>query len=123
MRRRLFAALVLCALLAAFATPPASAATGATAGPCEFVGKWRLTVSPYDATHLVVVFVVRGQDPGSVWQLFGSDDGHAFVPRTKSADQYGVVRARWRPIDRAGADDINAAGSTSGNSCTGSISY
>ena len=121
MRRRLSAVAALCAAIVLFGSTPASAAV--TGGPCQYMGHWRLTVGSYDATHLRVVFALRGQDPGSVWQFFGSDNGNAFVAKTKTADATGVVRVRWRPIDRAGSDAISTAGNTTGNSCSGSLTF
>ena len=123
MRERLPAVAALCAAIILFASTPASA--NVAGGPCQYMGHWRLTVGPYDPdpTHLRVVFALRGQDPGSVWQLFGSDNGNAFVPKTKTADPYGVVRVRWRPLDRAGSDDISAGGNTTANSCVGSLTF
>jgi hypothetical protein len=122
MRRRVFAAVVLCAVITVLAPSPASAAVAAT-GTCQYGGKWRLTVEQYDATHLAVLFVIRGQDPGSAWQLFGSDNGHAFTTKFRVADPLGIVRVRWRPIDRTGPDMIDAAGSGSGNSCIGQVTF
>jgi len=121
MRTRVPVIAAMCAVLVLAASSPASAEV--TGGPCQYMGHWRLTVGAYDATHLRVVFAIRGQDPGSIWQLFGSDNGIAFVPKTKTADPTGVVRVRWRPLDRAGADAVSAAGSATGNSCSGALSF
>ena len=123
MRSRLSAVAALCVAIVLLTSTPASAAV--TGGPCQYMGHWRLTVGPYDPNpaRLRVVFALRGQDPGSVWQFFGSDNGNAFVAKTKTADQYGVVRVRWRPLDRAGSDDISTAGSTTGNSCSGELIF
>jgi hypothetical protein len=122
MRRRVSAVALMCALITVLSSQPASAAVG-TAGSCQFGGKWKLTVDQFDATHLRVIFVIRSGAPGSAWQLFGSDNGNPFITRYKTADQYGVVRARWRPIDRAGQDAIEASGSGDGNTCFGSVSF
>jgi hypothetical protein len=114
----------LCALALVFGAAPASATPISKSGRCAIGGRWKLVVDQYDATHLRVVFVIRSGDPGSVWQLFGSDNDHPFITRTKTADLNGVVRARWRPIDRGGSDVIRAAGSGSdGNTCSGSITF
>jgi hypothetical protein len=119
MRIRVPAIALLCALFLLLSSSPASATPLSKAGPCAYLGtRWKLVVGQYDANHLRVVFVVRSGDPGSVWQLFGSDNGHPFITKTKTADLNGVVRARWRPSDRAGSDQIKAAGSGSnGNIC------
>jgi len=116
------AVVTLCALITVLSSLPASAATTAT-GPCQYGGKWRLTVDVYDATHLRVIFVIQNVTPGSAWQLFGSDGGRAFITRYKTADVNGVVRARWRPLDRPGTDAIEAAGSGDGNTCSGQLSF
>jgi hypothetical protein len=114
----------LAAAIVLFAAVPSSAAPVTTKGRCTYKGNWRLTVDRFDATRLRVIFLVRSGEPGSVWQLFGSDNGHPFITRTRTADQYGVVRARWRPRDRAGIDVIEAAGAGSnGASCSGSASF
>jgi hypothetical protein len=122
MRIRVPAIALVCALFLLLSSSPASAAVK-TAGPCQYGGKWILTVDQYDASRLKVVFVIRSGDPGSVWQLFGSDNGHPFVAKTRTADVNGVVRVRWRPVDRAGTDAIEAAGSGNGNSCAGRASF
>jgi hypothetical protein len=123
MRIRVPAVALMCALITVLSSQPASAAAR-TSGSCQFPpGKWKLTVDQYDVTHLRVIFVVQSGSPGSAWQLFGSDDGHPFITRYKTADQYGVVRARWRPTDRVGSDAIEAAGSGDGNTCAGSLSF
>jgi hypothetical protein len=122
MHRRVVAAVVVCAAIAVLAPQPAYAAV-ASSGPCQYAGKWRLSVEQYDATHLAVLFVIRGQDPGSAWQLFGADNGHAFTTKFRVADPLGIVRVRWRPIDRAGSDLIEAAGSGGGNTCNGQVTF
>jgi len=99
----------------------------AVSGSCQFTpGKWKLTVDRYDATRLRVIFAIRSGEPGSSWQLFGSDNGHPFVTKYKTADQFGIVRVRWRPLDRAGSDLIEAAGSESSpstNTCSGRLTF
>jgi hypothetical protein len=112
----------LAAAIVLFGAVPSSAAT--VKGRCTYKGTWRLTVDQYDATRLRVIFVIRSGEPGSVWQLFGSDNDHPFITRTRTADLNGVVRARWRPQDRIGLDLIEAAGSGSnGATCTASASF
>jgi hypothetical protein len=125
MRIRVPAVAFACAVFIALSSTPASAAVK-SAGPCHYGGKWILTVDQYDATHLRVTFVIRSGDPGSVWQLFGSDNDHPLATKTHTADQYGVVRVRWRPLDRAGSDSIVTTGTaTTGNvnSCAGSVTF
>jgi hypothetical protein len=123
MRRRVPAVAILCALVILLSSQPASAAI-ASRGGCLYGGRWRLTVDQYDATHLRVVFVIRSGAPGSIWQLFGSDNDHPFVTKTKTADLSGIVRVRWRPLDRIGLDVIEAAGSgPGGNLCNGQVSF
>jgi hypothetical protein len=113
---------VLCALITLLSSQPASAAVS-TAGPCQYGGRWKLTVDQFDATRLRVVFVIRSGDPGSIWQLFGSDNDHPFVTKTKVADLSGIVRVRWRPLNRAGSDLIKAAGAGNTNTCSGQVSF
>jgi hypothetical protein len=115
----------LAAAIVLFAAVPSSAAPVVTKGKCTYPGgNWRLSVDQFDATRLRVIFVIRSGEPGSVWQLFGSDNQHPFITRTRTADLNGVVRARWRPQDRVGVDLIEAAGSGSnGASCSGSASF
>jgi hypothetical protein len=114
----------LAAAIVLFAAVPSSAAPVTVKGRCMYKGNWRLTVDQFDATRLRVIFVIRSGEPGSVWQLFGSDNQHPFITRTRTADLNGVVRARWRPQDRIGLDLIEAAGSGSnGASCSGSASF
>src|SRR5712691_11588088 len=124
MLRRVPAVVVLCALITLLSSQPASAAV-TVSGSCAYVGTtWKLTVDQYDATHLRVSFVIKSGDPGSVWQLFGSDDGHPFATKTKTANLNGVVRVSWRPLDRGGSDAIDVSGSgNDGNICSGSVMF